>query len=125
MVREIESALTGLQVEAVTVAGPLRLVLTGGVVLTVANDFRVRTAAEVEHFYPGLSVPASGLLAGLVGARVAGAAVTRAGGLELRFEPGVTLSVPPDTAVAGTAAWQVSGPGGPLFTAEPGGYLAV
>ncbi|WP_030269380.1 DUF6188 family protein [Streptomyces sp. NRRL B-24484] len=125
MVRDIESVLTGLQVEAVGVSGPLRLALSGGVVLTVTNDFRVRTAAEVEHFYPGLSVPASGLLAALAGARVAGAAVTRAGGLELGFRSGVTLSVPPDTAVAGTPAWQVSGPDGPLFTAEPGGYLAV
>ncbi|MCU7825887.1 DUF6188 family protein [Kitasatospora sp. DSM 101779] len=125
MVRDIESVLAGRQVEAVRASGLLRLVLSGGVVLTVANDFRVRTAAEVEHFYPGLSAPASGLLAALVGSRVTGAAVTRAGGLELGFEPGVTLSVPPDTAVAGDAAWRVSGPDGPLFTAEPGGYLTV
>ncbi|PBC71239.1 hypothetical protein BX265_5836 [Streptomyces sp. TLI_235] len=125
MVREIESVLAGLRVEAVGTAGPLRLALSGGVVLTVANDFRVRTAAEVEHFYPGLSVPAAGLLASLAGARVTAAAVNPAGGLELVFDRGVTLSVPPDTAVSGAAAWQVSGPAGPMFTAEPGGYLAV
>ncbi|MFD0573788.1 DUF6188 family protein [Kitasatospora gansuensis] len=41
-------------------------------------------------------------------------------GLELAFDSGRRLVVPPDTA---EHPWQILGPDGPLFTAEPGGYL--
>ncbi|MEV6208443.1 DUF6188 family protein [Kitasatospora sp. NPDC051914] len=126
MVREIESVLDGLRVEAVAAAGRLTVTLAGGVVLTVENDFRLRTAAEVEHFYPGLTLRPSAALAALTGARVAAASVTRSGGLELAFDSGTVLSVPPDTTGSRPApAWRVAGPAGPLFAAEPGGYLAV
>ncbi|WP_405014354.1 DUF6188 family protein [Kitasatospora sp. NBC_01539] len=126
MVHEIGSVLTGRRVEAVTATGRLTVTLSGGVVVTVENDFRLRTTADVEHFYPGLTLPPSGALAALVGAHVDGASVTRSGGLELALDRGRTLSVPPDTAGPGSpGAWRVSGPQGPLFTAEPGGYLAV
>ncbi|MFC6598993.1 DUF6188 family protein [Kitasatospora paranensis] len=126
MAGEIESALTGCRVEAISVAGRLTVALSGGVVVTAANDFRLRTATEVEHFYPRLALGPSGALSALVGARVIGAGVTRAGGLELDFGAAGQLSVPPDTGgPAGAEAWRVAGPHGPLFTAEPGGYLAV
>ncbi|MFD9126591.1 DUF6188 family protein [Kitasatospora sp. NPDC059571] len=126
MVRAIESELASRRVESVAVAGRLTVRLSGGVVVTAENDFRLRTATEVEHFYPGLALAPSGSLAALVGARVAAAGVTRSGGLELDFGPAGVLSVQPETAGPDApAAWRVAGPAGPLFTAEPGGYLAV
>ena len=126
MVHEIESVLVGRRVEAVAAAGRLTVVLTGGLVVTVLSDFRLRTAVDVEHFYPGLSLPPSGALTALVGAGLDAAAVTASGGLELTFDGGRTLSVPPDSAVPGPSGpWRVEGPDGPLFTAEPGGYLSV
>ncbi|GAA3002742.1 hypothetical protein GCM10020229_13460 [Kitasatospora albolonga] len=120
MTESIAEALTGRRVERVRGGGQVRLDLDDGLTVLVDSDFRLRTPGGVEHFYPHLGADVAGGLAELAGARVTDTTVTPAGGLELAFDCGRRLSVPADTV---HRPWQVSGPAGPLFTAEPGGYL--
>ncbi|WP_354638717.1 DUF6188 family protein [Kitasatospora camelliae] len=126
MANPIDAALRGRRVERVRGGRTLVLELTGRIAVVVANDLRVSSSRAVEHYYPGLSPAPTGGLARLVGVRVAATVVTPAGGLELHFDTGQVLSVPPDTAAAdGTEPWRVTGPDGPMFTALPGGYLTA
>ncbi|MEU9127964.1 DUF6188 family protein [Kitasatospora sp. NPDC048540] len=121
----IEGALRGHRVETVEGGYRLRVGLTGGLAVTVDNDFRLTGPHEVEHFYPGLTMAPAGGLAALVGALVTAVRVSPAGSLEMDFDTGRTLAVPPEPGPGGPAvAWRVSGPGGALFTSVPGGYLS-
>jgi hypothetical protein len=120
----IDSALRGRRVEALRGGVRLTVELSGRLVLTVENDFRLHHADEVEHFYPGLGTVPTGPLSALVGARVDTVTVSPAGSLDLRFDSGLALSVPPDTT-GPAEAWRISGPTGPLFAAQPGGYLTI
>jgi len=120
MARSIASVLGGRRVEALKGGVQLALELSEGLLVTVDSDFRLTGASGVEHFYPGLTMEPSGGLLELIGARVTEAGTTLAGGLELVFDCGRTLSVPPDSTYQ---PWTVAGPDGPLFTALPGGYL--
>ncbi|MFJ8039903.1 DUF6188 family protein [Kitasatospora sp. NPDC096147] len=120
MGRSITEVLTGRRVEKVRGAGRVRLDLDEGLTVLLDSDFRLRTPGGVEHFFPHLGSDVSGGLADLAGSLVTGVSVTPPGGLELAFDCGRRLSVPADTT---PGPWQVLGPEGPLFTAEPGGYL--
>ncbi|MER8185774.1 DUF6188 family protein [Kitasatospora sp. NPDC094015] len=122
----IESVLCGQRVEAVDGGYRLRVELTEGLAVTVRNDFRLTGPRAVQHFYPGLTTAPVAGLTGLVGTVVTAVRVSPAGTLELDFDNGRTIAVPPELAPGGPAeAWRVSGPAGPLFTSVPGGYLSV
>ncbi|WP_457034361.1 DUF6188 family protein [Kitasatospora sp. P5_F3] len=120
MTESIAELLAGRQVQQVRAGTGLRLELSGSVTVLVDSDFRLLAVGGVEHFYPQLGTGVSRGLAVLTGSRLTGAVVSPAGGLELAFDSGRRLVVPPDTA---EHPWQIIGPDGPLFTAEPGGYL--
>ncbi|WP_407991367.1 DUF6188 family protein [Kitasatospora sp. CMC57] len=120
MSESIAEVLAGRQVQRIRVGTGLRLELAGAVTVLIDSDFRLLAAGGVEHFYPQLGTGVTGGLTVLTGSRLTGAVVSPAGGLELAFDCGRRLVVPPDTA---EHPWQVLGPHGPLFTAEPGGYL--
>ncbi|MFI6444737.1 DUF6188 family protein [Kitasatospora sp. NPDC050543] len=92
----------------------------GPVTVRVENAFRFAGPAEVEHFYPDLTFEPSESLLGLVGRSVQLARTTMAGGLELAFDDGHTLSVPPDAI---RAPWSVFTPHGPVCTALQGGEV--
>ncbi|MDH6124968.1 DUF6188 family protein [Kitasatospora sp. GP82] len=117
----IAAALGGHRVEALKGGSRLVLELSDELTVTVDSDFRLTGRAGVEHFYPALGLTPSRSLRELVGTRVAQAETTLAGGLELAFTSGSTLSVPPDGA---DRPWTASGPDGPLFAALSNGYLA-
>lgn len=121
MTPSIDDELRGRRVDALKGGVRLTLELSGGLIVTVANDFRLQSAGEVDHFYPGLGLEPRGRLAGLLGARIQAARVGQAGTLELAFDHGRTLYALPDIT-GPEEAWQISGPDGPLFTAQPGGY---
>ncbi|MFJ9520198.1 DUF6188 family protein [Kitasatospora sp. NPDC101801] len=120
MTEPIAEVLADRQVQRVRAGAGLRLELAGAVTVLIDSDFRLLAAGGVEHFYPQLGTGVSGGLTVLTGSRLTGASVSPAGGLELSFDSGRRLVVPPDTT---EHPWQVIGPDGPLFTAEPGGYL--
>ncbi|WP_371494840.1 DUF6188 family protein [Kitasatospora sp. NBC_00374] len=125
MAGQIETVLCGHLVESVDGGHRLRVGLTDGLAVTVENDFRLTAPGEVRHFYPGLTMAPEGGLRALVGARVTAVRVSPGGGLELDFDTGRTIAVPPELGPDGPAeAWRVSGPDGPLFTSVPGGYLS-
>ncbi|KJK57382.1 DUF6188 family protein [Saccharothrix sp. ST-888] len=116
----IAAVLGGRRVEALKGGSGLVLELSDGVVVTVSGDFRLIGQSAVEHFYPALGLTPSRDLLGLVGSRVTRAETTPAGGLDLAFTSGSTLSVPPDGAYQ---PWSASDQDGPLFTAAPYDYL--
>ncbi|WP_395293156.1 DUF6188 family protein [Kitasatospora hibisci] len=116
----IAEVLTGRRVAAVSGGGRLDLTLDGPVTVRVAHEFRVDAPSEVEHHYPGLTLRPTGPLLGLVGRAVAGARVTMAGGLEVAFDGGVTLSVPPHAVVA---PWSVLTPEGAVCDGLAGGEV--
>ncbi|GAA4884605.1 DUF6188 family protein [Kitasatospora terrestris] len=122
MTAPIDSALSGRRVEQLTGGRRLLIRLSGGVEVSVENDFRLAGPAEVEHFYPGLGMQPTGGLPELVGARLAAARVTPAGALVLAFDTGRTLTVAPDGPAH---PWAVATADGPLFTAQAGGYLTA
>ncbi len=120
MQKSIIDVLAGRRVESVKGGAQLDITLAGPVTVRVENEFRFSLPSEVEHFYPGLTVEPSEALLGLVGHTVDSARVTMAGGLELAFEAGRALSVPPD---ARRAPWSVFTPHGAVCTALEGGEV--
>lgn len=120
MTESIAEVLVGRQVEQIRAGDGVRLELAGAVSVRIDSDFRLLAAGGVEHFYPQLGAGVGSGLAVLTGSRLTEAVVSPAGGLELAFDCGRRLAVPPDSA---EHPWQVTGAKGPLFTAEAGGYL--
>ncbi|WP_371477670.1 DUF6188 family protein [Kitasatospora sp. NBC_00315] len=120
MRKSITDVLAGHRVESVKGGIQLDIALDGRVTVRVENEFRFSGPSEVEHYYPDLGFEPSELLLGLVGHTVDSAAVTMAGGLELTFEGGRTLSVPPD---ARRGPWSVLTPHGAVCTALEGGEV--
>jgi hypothetical protein len=120
MQNSITDVLAGHRVESVKGGSQLDITLDGPVTVRVEHEFRLAGPAEVEHFYPDLTFEPSESLLGLVGHPVGAARVTMAGGLELDFASGHTLSVPPD---ARRAPWSVYTPHGPVCTALEGGEV--
>lgn len=116
----IEDILVGRRVESVAGGVQLDIALAGPVTVRVGHDFRFAAPTEVEHFYPALGFRPSGALVALVGRTVGAAQVTMAGGLELDFDGGGTLSVPPHAQVA---PWSVGTPDGVVCTALAGGEV--
>ncbi|MEV4561787.1 DUF6188 family protein [Kitasatospora sp. NPDC049285] len=123
MEESIAAVLSGRRVASLAGGDRLLVRLDGGLELTVENDFRLGHDGEVEHFYPALGLSPAGALARLTAALVTTARITPAGGLQLAFDSGHTLTVAPDPA-PGTHPvhpWQLASPDGPLFTGGPGG----
>ncbi|MFF1873937.1 DUF6188 family protein [Kitasatospora herbaricolor] len=116
----IADVLAGHRVESVKGGFQLDITLVGPVTVRVENEFRLAGPSEVEHFYPDLTFEPSEALLELVGRSVGAARVTMAGGLELAFDSGHTLSVPPD---ARRAPWSVFTPHGAVCTALEGGEV--
>ncbi|MEV7782965.1 DUF6188 family protein [Kitasatospora sp. NPDC088351] len=121
MTNGIGSVLAGRRVESVTGGARLDITLAGAVTVRVTHEFRFAVPSGVERFYPALTVRPSGPLLGLVGRSVGAARVTMAGGLELAFDGGGELSVPPHALVA---PWSVFTPGGTVCSGLPGGEVA-
>ncbi|MGW4891494.1 DUF6188 family protein [Kitasatospora sp. NPDC004240] len=120
MQNSIAQVLTGRRVTEVSGGTRLEVVLDGPVTVRVGHEFRFAAPSEVEQFYPELTfTPTAGLL-GLVGGTVAAARVTLAGGLELAFDGGESLSVPPHAVVA---PWSVFTPGGAVCEGLAGGEV--
>ncbi|WP_327683484.1 DUF6188 family protein [Kitasatospora sp. NBC_00458] len=116
----IEDVLAGRRVASVSGGGRLDLTLDGPVTVRVAHEFRLAAPSGVEHFYPELTFRPTGALLRLVGRAVGAARVTMAGGLELAFDGGGALSVPPHARLA---PWSVFTPGGAVCTCLPGGEV--
>ncbi|MFD7906741.1 DUF6188 family protein [Kitasatospora sp. NPDC057904] len=122
----IGEVLAGRRVASVSGGGRLDLTLDGPVTVRVAHEFRFAAPsfaapAEVEHFFPALTVRPTATLLALVGRTVGSARVTPAGGLELDFTGGGALSVPPHAVLA---PWSVVTPEGELCAALPGGEVS-
>ncbi|MFE2724768.1 DUF6188 family protein [Kitasatospora sp. NPDC059327] len=116
----IAGVLAGRRVESVSGGGRLDLTLEGSLTVRVVHEFRLAAPSEVDHFYPTLTFRPTGPLLALVGRTVGGARVTPAGGLELTFEDGTALSVPPHALVA---PWSVFTPEGAVCSGLAGGEV--
>ncbi|MER7755844.1 DUF6188 family protein [Kitasatospora sp. NPDC097643] len=121
----ITEVLTGRRVEAVSGGGRLDLRLEGPVTVRVAHEFRFAAPsfdapAEVEHFFPALTIRPTAPLLALVGRTVDTARITLAGGLELGFAEGGALSVPPHALLA---PWSVETAEGAVCAGLPGGEV--
>ncbi|WP_406195541.1 DUF6188 family protein [Kitasatospora sp. NBC_01560] len=121
MQNAIGEALSGRRVVAVSGGGRLDLTLDGPVTVRAAHTFVFAAPSEVEHFFPALTFRPSPALLGLVGRAVDAARVTMAGGLELTFEGGAVLSVPPHARVA---PWSVGTAEGAVCAGLAGGEVA-
>ncbi|MFJ9948699.1 DUF6188 family protein [Kitasatospora sp. NPDC091207] len=116
----IAGVLAGRRVESVSGGGRLDITLDGSVTVRVTHEFRFAAPSAVERFYPTLTVRPTGLLLALVGRTVGAARVTPAGGLELAFDGGTALSVPPHAVVA---PWSVLTPEGAVCSGLAGGEV--
>ncbi|MFJ3217763.1 DUF6188 family protein [Kitasatospora sp. NPDC086801] len=121
----ITEVLAGRRVASVSGGDRLDLTLDGPVTVRVAHEFRLAAPsfaapAEVEHYFPALTVRPTGTLLALVGRTVDTVEITLAGGLELVFAEGGALSVPPHAQLA---PWSVETAEGAVCAGLPGGEV--
>jgi hypothetical protein len=87
--------------------------------VNVECPFALRTAGGAEQSIDASCAPSRlAPTLDLLGERIRGATVWLEGRLELRFESGAAIEVPPDPSFE---SWQVSGPDGLFIVCTPGG----